>query len=837
VEVLKGEKDRTQDKLEKLHAVLEKERGALRDVLQAARKAVDDLKEEKQVVEDELERLKKLLAERGSDSTQQEAAMAQLKRDHENEIEKLQIEISRLKMSLVSHESTGSNNEALEKSLRAANATIDDLRSQLAEAQRNANRSREDGDRELARLRQQLEEARRSSQNSSQDDMDQLKQQMDAQFRRLQMRLASTRKESGTRWMNQILGRWRLHHLVSFLHYWRATVGSNSDQASGMRTKLLALQHEAGLRTLRDIFRRVAYGALGWAFTSWKEFVTTQDALSELEEQKNEELRQQLAQAGRGLKRWMEERENANPDIEKLQAQMKLSEKAAELTEKALEAERAALQKQLADCEAEKASLEADLQEALQVLERGMADMKKEKAEMDEQRANFLKVMREAEKDRKEAAETIAALKAGGGDVSEERRQKLEWKREAERTAELFDEKKIQFDLALRDAEFKQGLLKKQLSQLDAENNACKEELFQTVGDLAHLQNETDNTRTRADETDKRNQQLENLVSRHVVEGAVLSGFLLKQGAKMASSWHQRWCILDGAALSLYTDRETRIAKTIIPLMKVASVAPDPSARKFCLAVKMHDGSVYRFDAETDGNMKEWLDAIEQMRLSAVKLSSEWDEIKEGYSADVKQLRDKILVLEQELTDVKVSGSMKANEVLKRMQNKFEVMEMSLGKIDDDLWFWIERNMWQTTTVQNMGFGSGSRALAVGAKPVGCETVVTWTGSNGNKDSNTVTQEHCFAASDHKEVVFTVNFAAPAGTTNIQAVVNVQNSTVEVHVPPPVPQQQTAEVKKLQRLMTLRNPSPPRSRSERRGAADRSPRGKSPPKGRTLKLT
>ena len=44
VEVLKGEKDHTQQKLEKLHAVLEKERAALRDVLSAARKAVDDLK-------------------------------------------------------------------------------------------------------------------------------------------------------------------------------------------------------------------------------------------------------------------------------------------------------------------------------------------------------------------------------------------------------------------------------------------------------------------------------------------------------------------------------------------------------------------------------------------------------------------------------------------------------------------------------------------------------------------------------------------------------------------------------------------------------------------------
>ena len=44
VEVLKGEKEHTQQKLEKLHAVLEKERSALRDVLSAARKAVDDLK-------------------------------------------------------------------------------------------------------------------------------------------------------------------------------------------------------------------------------------------------------------------------------------------------------------------------------------------------------------------------------------------------------------------------------------------------------------------------------------------------------------------------------------------------------------------------------------------------------------------------------------------------------------------------------------------------------------------------------------------------------------------------------------------------------------------------
>merc|ERR1711959_369958 len=107
------------------------------------------------------------------------------------------------------------------------------------------------------------------------------------------MRLSSTRKESGTRWMNQILARWRLHNLVSFLYFWRAIVGNKGDQAEDIRRKLLMMQRESGLRVLRDVFRRVAFGSLGWGFTTWKEFLLQQDALSELEEQKNAELRAQ----------------------------------------------------------------------------------------------------------------------------------------------------------------------------------------------------------------------------------------------------------------------------------------------------------------------------------------------------------------------------------------------------------------------------------------------------------------------------------------------------------------------------------------------------------------
>merc|ERR1712046_180020 len=114
---------------------------------------------------------------------------------------------------------------------------------------------------------------------------------------------------------------------------------------------------------------------------------------------------------------------------------------------------------------------------------------------------------------------------------------------------------------------------------------------------------------------------------------------------------------------------------------------------------------------------------------------------------------------------------------------------------DDDLWLWIERNMWHATTVQNLGFGADvKRAVTAGGKEHPCETVVSWTAEDG-PGSAVHTDAHCYAASDQSEVVFTVNFTAPADTKNIRAIVDVQEVT-EVVVPPPVPQATTAEVKK-----------------------------------------
>ena len=160
----------------------------------------------------------------------------------------------------------------------------------------------------------------------TQEDMDNLKLQLDQQFKRLQMRLANTRKESGTRWMNQILARWRLHNVVGFLYFWKAVVGQKHSAVDDLSKELQTHMQKSGLRVLRDVFKRVAYGALGWGFTTWKEYLMTQDALSELEENKNAELRAQLAQAGRGLKKWMEEKEGqTGPELEALRLTEKVT--------------------------------------------------------------------------------------------------------------------------------------------------------------------------------------------------------------------------------------------------------------------------------------------------------------------------------------------------------------------------------------------------------------------------------------------------------------------------------------------------------------------------------
>lgn len=92
------------------------------------------------------------------------------------------------------------------------------------------------------------------------------------------------------------------------------------------------------------------------------------------------------------------------------------------------------------------AELEEELSQAMQVLERGMNELREEKAKMGGDKQRIMQLEREI----RLLQEELHSLRLGGSSVDAERRAKLEWKAEAERTAELFDEKKKAFDLTLR---------------------------------------------------------------------------------------------------------------------------------------------------------------------------------------------------------------------------------------------------------------------------------------------------------------------------------------------------------------------------------------------------
>merc|ERR1712028_59158 len=127
------EKDATQEKLEKLHGVLETERSALREVLQAARKAVDDLKVEKQEVEDNL-------------TKEQETTKWQAE------------EIERLKRL---QGGDSSQTTILNQQITTLNQTITELRQTITEHTQTINQLRT----ENSSLQQQLEDARRNGGN------------------------------------------------------------------------------------------------------------------------------------------------------------------------------------------------------------------------------------------------------------------------------------------------------------------------------------------------------------------------------------------------------------------------------------------------------------------------------------------------------------------------------------------------------------------------------------------------------------------------------------------------------------------------------------------------
>eukprot|EP00658_Telonema_sp_P-2_P000134 TRINITY_DN10043_c0_g1_i3.p1 TRINITY_DN10043_c0_g1~~TRINITY_DN10043_c0_g1_i3.p1 ORF type:complete len:187 (+),score=57.26 TRINITY_DN10043_c0_g1_i3:115-675(+) len=166
------------------------------------------------------------------------------------------------------------------------------------------------------------------------------------------------------------------------------------------------------------------------------------------------------------------------------------------------------------------------------------------------------------------------------------------------------------------------------------------------------------------------------------------------------------------------------------------------------------------------------------------------------------------------------------------IRDRYQTMLKSQTKIDDDLWMWVERHMWQMTSAQGMGFQAQKEAQALGGSDVPCDIKTEWKDSFGRPAMREEKLgKSCFGASDGQNTTYTVNFSTPSNVAELVAVVKIHKK--EVIAAPPVPiKDPKDEVKKLQRLMVLRNPSPPRSRQRGAGDHSASPRGKSPPKRR-----
>merc|ERR1719424_733040 len=277
------EKDATQEKLEKLHGVLETERSALREVLQAARKAVDDLKVEKQEVEDnltkeqettkwqaeEIERLKRLQGGDSSQTTilnQQITTLNQTITEHTQTINQLRTENSSLQQQLEDARRNGGNQQASDAENSQLRQTISDLQSQLDQFRNQQSQHQAELDRMAARM---------PPPGASSGGGD--NRQLEAQNKKNIAKLQNVQRECGIRWMNHILARHRLHSQVATFVWWKCYANAQLGSSVAPDVAALRAKHAQEMQMLTD--------------------------------QKDEELKAQLAQAGRGLKRWMEDRE------------------------------------------------------------------------------------------------------------------------------------------------------------------------------------------------------------------------------------------------------------------------------------------------------------------------------------------------------------------------------------------------------------------------------------------------------------------------------------------------------------------------------------------------
>jgi len=823
VEVLKMEKDATQEKLEKLHGVLETERSALREVLQAARKAVDDLKVEKQEVEDnltkeqettkwqaeEIERLKRL---QGGDSSQTTILNQQITTlnqtitelrqtitEHTQTINQLRTENSSLQQQLEDARRNGGNQQASDAENSQLRQTISDLQSQLDQFRNQQSQHQAELDRMAARM---------PPPGASSGGGD--NRQLEAQNKKNIAKLQNVQRECGIRWMNHILARHRLHSQVATFVWWKCYANAQLGSSVAPDVAALRAKHAQEMQMLTD--------------------------------QKDEELKAQLAQAGRGLKRWMEDRE-----LEGLNDAMRRKQQGLKMLCKVLAqwangtVAGCVIQWKLNLSESSTDNLtdryNAAMVAKLRMLRRQSAVLAMKEIITrwmnTEQNLGFMRWHQNLNNDK--ALKKLFLLQSKAKDAG----MASYWKDEAERVAALFDKRKASFESTQVDQEHHRKDLQDRYDAKLAELARIRAECNVAVGDLALQMNQSETDRQSCERLSEINQQLENVVRNHVVEGAVMRGKLQKQGSVLSGGVNPRWCVLDARQLSLFEDQSESLAKTVIPLKDIKSVAHD-DFKEFGFQVHLKDNKearehqkteTFRFAAHSAKDLEAWLAALQKLQGNQPALNESWDQIQRNYKDEIKLLTDSLSVQQQNATVYKTDCTQIAEQQMQELEEKYTALLKQTGKIDDDLWMWVERHMWQQTTAQGLGFGEQKMAQALGGSGgIPCHIATNWTDCDGG-NAGTEIDEHCSGANDGKNTIYSVNFECPSNMDEVMAVIKIHKQ--QVTAAPPVPiKDPKEEVKKLQRLMVLRNPSPPRSRSRGAGDHSASPRGKSPPKKR-----
>jgi len=675
--------------------------------------------------------------------------------------------------------------------------------------------------------------------------------QLEAVHKKNLMKLVNVQRECGIRWMNQILFRHSLHARVATFVWWKCYANAQLGSSVVPDIDALRAKHAQQFQMLtnakdEELQMLIAdIDALRAKHAQELQMLTDakDEELQMLTDAKDEELKAQLAQAGRGLKRWMEDRElegEADHRRRKTQAIKMLCKVLAQWAAGTVAG--CVIQWKLNFAESSTDNLtdryNAAMVAKLRMLRRQSAVLAMKEIITrwmnTEQNLGFMRWHGNLKNDK--ALRKLFLLESKAKDAG----MASYWKDEAERVAALFDKRKAAFEATQKDHEYHRKDLQDRHDAKLAELEKVKAELNIAVGDLAHQMNESETARQNYERLSEVNARLENVVRDHVVEGAVMRGKLGKQGSVIGGNVNQRWCVLDARQLSLFEDQSEHLAKTVIPLKDIAHIRADPEFKRHGFQIHLKDNKearehqkteTFRFEANSSDDMQAWMDNLNKLQGNQGALNESWDSIRANYVDQIKIEQDRLFLVQQNFTTYKTDCTQKADEQLQKLEEKYEALLKGQAKIDDDLWMWVERHMWQQTSAQGLGFGEQKMAQALGGTGgIPCHIATNWTDFEG-KNAGTEIDEHCTGANDGQKTTFTVNFECPSNMEEVMAVVKIQKQ--QVVAAPPVPiKDPKEEVKKLQRLMVLRNPSPPRSKSRGAGDHSASPRGKSPPKKR-----